>query len=616
MYRQIALIIIAFSSFFCFAQEDSTYYYFDQTTPVEAIQSKVNRTKDPFLKSYFSLVYFSKIRNTDSIGYYLKKVEGKKQFLPQLLPRFLYLKAYYHKISDNDSLAYKYHYNALEQAIKLKDTLTILNSLSGLSQSWDYVGDNHYRLDYLQKLEKAAAEYNNNRFRIIHDYLKGNYYLFRDENEAAIASYKRVMAYTFNQRDSSFLLNTYGNIGALYESNLENSDSAIFYYQKKLQLIETNPSFAQTENYLNVYNNLGRAYASKKDYANARMYLLKAANYNTTKNKVFNELMINENLAEVNAGLGNFEEGYNNLKKVIKLSDSLKEKEHQKSIANIIENFDNKTLKTNLRQKEIQQRNLWLGASALLFVVSLISYLIFKNTRRKQCIAEQQREIEIQKTEKILKEQELTTIDAMISGQEKERERLAGDLHDSVGATLAAAKLQFDHLAKNKEKIGQMDELFTKTGDLLAQAYTEVREMAHLKNSGVIAKNGLLPAVQKLAKNASGTNKLVVEVEDFGLDGRLENTMEITIFRIIQELVTNIIKHAKASEASISITQHKDALNIIVEDNGQGFDTKKIHTKDGMGLANIERRVEHLEGSMEVDSTKGKGTTIIIDIPL
>ena len=92
--------------------------------------------------------------------------------------------------------------------------------------------------------------------------------------------------------------------------------------------------------------------------------------------------------------------------------------------------------------------------------------------------------------------------------------------------------------------------------------------------------------------------------------------MEIIIFRIIQELTTNIVKHAQASEASISLTQHEDVLNIIVEDNGKGFKTGKLQHKEGMGLGSIERRVEHLEGSMEVDSTLGKGTSVIIDIPL
>ncbi|MCH9660215.1 MAG: sensor histidine kinase, partial [Bacteroidetes bacterium] len=197
-----------------------------------------------------------------------------------------------------------------------------------------------------------------------------------------------------------------------------------------------------------------------------------------------------------------------------------------------------------------------------------------------------------------------------------ERQRLASDLHDSVGATLAAAKLQFDHLSNNKEKINTMEELFVKTGDLLDQAYTEVRSMAHLKNSGVIAKKGLLPAVEKLAKNASTTDGLQIEVQDFGLTEKLEGSLEISIFRIIQELVTNIIKHAQASEANISITQHEDTIAIIIEDNGRGFNTRLQSINDGMGLSSIEKRIEHLEGSLEVDSTPGRGTNILIDIPL
>ena len=267
-------------------------------------------------------------------------------------------------------------------------------------------------------------------------------------------------------------------------------------------------------------------------------------------------------------------------------------------------------------KQRLRNQNIAIALGGGLLTVSLIGFLLFKNTKRKQRIAEQEREIEIQKTEKLLKEQELTTIDAMIEGQEKERQRLASDLHDSVGATLSAARLQFDHINKNKDKLVTLDELFEKTGSLLDDAYNEVRAMAHLKNSGVIAKNGLLPAVEKLAKNASGTNKLKVEVQDFGLEDRLENSLEITIFRIIQELVTNVIKHADASEATISITQHKDSLNIIVEDNGRGFDAQKFQQKEGMGLSGIERRIEHLEGTLEVDSSPGNGTSVLIDIPL
>jgi signal transduction histidine kinase len=120
-----------------------------------------------------------------------------------------------------------------------------------------------------------------------------------------------------------------------------------------------------------------------------------------------------------------------------------------------------------------------------------------------------------------------------------------------------------------------------------------------------------------MAKIINATNSLNVSVEDFGLADRMENSLELTIFRIIQELVANIIKHAEATKANIQFTQHEDKLNIIVEDNGKGFDMSVVNRNEsGMGIGSIEKRIEHLEGSFTVDSVLGKGTSILIDIPV
>ncbi|WP_299184581.1 sensor histidine kinase [uncultured Aquimarina sp.] len=277
-------------------------------------------------------------------------------------------------------------------------------------------------------------------------------------------------------------------------------------------------------------------------------------------------------------------------------------------------------LNTNLKSEaeRINNRNWLIGSSSALVIGLIIAILVYKNTKRKQRIAEQEREIEIQKTEKLLKEQELTAIDAMISGQEKERQRLANDLHDNLGSTLATVKLHFDHLKNNRNnpKVENIEELYSKTNNLLDEAYQKVRTIAHEKNSGVMAKQGLLPAVRNLAKKASNGNRLQIEVQDYGLNERLDNALEISIFRIIQELITNTIKHAGASEIGISLTNHDSLLNIIVEDNGKGFNAKVLPEKDGMGLKSIEKRIEHLEGTFEIDSTIGKGTNIIINIPI
>ena len=141
--------------------------------------------------------------------------------------------------------------------------------------------------------------------------------------------------------------------------------------------------------------------------------------------------------------------------------------------------------------------------------------------------------------------------------------------------------------------------------------------MAHNKNSGVMSNQGLLPAIKKMAKSISESNALQVTVEDFGLGERMENSLELSIFRMIQELVANAIKHADATKVNIQLTQHEDNLNIIVEDNGKGFNRSKLDNgNSGMGLTNIEKKVEHLEGNFTVDSMLGKGTSILIDIPV
>lgn len=204
----------------------------------------------------------------------------------------------------------------------------------------------------------------------------------------------------------------------------------------------------------------------------------------------------------------------------------------------------------------------------------------------------------------------------MVEGQEKERLRIARDLHDNLGDTLAAVKMHIGNLQLNLETSKNPKELLGKANELISEAYINVRSIAHERNSGVIAKQGLLPAIQKLASTISSSGGLHIEVHDFGLEKRLSNHLEITIFRIVQELVTNVIKHANASELQISLTQHEKELNIVVEDNGNGFVVGKLQEKEGMGLGSIERRVEYLEGTMHVDSTLEKGTNIIIDIPL
>jgi len=264
------------------------------------------------------------------------------------------------------------------------------------------------------------------------------------------------------------------------------------------------------------------------------------------------------------------------------------------------------------QQKTRTNRNWLIAATISLLLGAGIAVLLQKNTTKKRLLAEQEAQLRQQRLENVLKEQELMSIDAMIAGQEKERQKVAGELHDDLGSLMATIKLHFDN-AKTAKK----DPALKHAQKLLDEAYQKIRGMAHSKNSGVMSDQGLLPALTKMARTISGTKVLDVKVEAFGLGERMENSLELSIFRMVQELVANAIKHAEASKVTIQLTQHEDTLNIIVEDNGKGFSYSKNRKNNmGMGLVNIEKRVEHLEGNFTVDSVLGRGTSILIDMPV
>ncbi|WP_298550795.1 sensor histidine kinase [uncultured Algibacter sp.] len=375
------------------------------------------------------------------------------------------------------------------------------------------------------------------------------------------------------------------------------------------------PELSNPNIYFFTYLSLGNAYASKNKIELAQLNYSIADTIKTNGNQLYNKSLIKENLSLLHAQSKNYKLAYDNLIDFNALNDSLNKKDQRIAVANIKEQYDNEKLRADnleIESKRKQNKNLLIGALVFILFGGITGFLFQKNTRKKQKLAEQEKALETQKLATVLKEQELVSIDAMIEGQEKERQRIANDLHDDLGGLMATVKLHFNVL---KDK--QTPELFDKTTGLLDEAYNKIRSIAHAKNSGVIAKQGLLKAVQNMADKISVSNKITVDVIDHGLENRLENSLELTIFRIIQELITNVIKHADANEATIHLTNHDETLNIMIEDNGKGFNPSQITTKNkGMGISSIDKRVEHLNGTMTIESEHTKGTTIIIDIPI
>ncbi|WP_340203679.1 sensor histidine kinase [Ascidiimonas sp. W6] len=220
-----------------------------------------------------------------------------------------------------------------------------------------------------------------------------------------------------------------------------------------------------------------------------------------------------------------------------------------------------------------------------------------------------QKEINKGKLDRFLKDQEIELIRAAIDGQDKERKRIAQELHDNIGGNLAAIRLQLNNIVNPKNN--QLN--FIKKQ--LDETYEQVRNLSHDLIPKKFSKNKFSVVLEEYLQNIEEASNLNIS---FSIHPRekidqLDEVVQMELFRIIQELVTNTLKHAKAKFAELHLNLVQDKLNLLFEDNGVGFNAENL--KDGIGLDNIKCRLKKLNGVMVIDSKHERGTVINIEIP-
>ncbi len=267
---------------------------------------------------------------------------------------------------------------------------------------------------------------------------------------------------------------------------------------------------------------------------------------------------------------------------------------------------------------EKEQRTRWfLTVSAVLLVLMIFSLVLYYRQKMKNRELTMQRDAEInrRKLEELKKNQKLYALDAMITGQEVERRRIAQDLHDGLGVLLSSVQMQFSAVQEEIDKLQRLD-VYRRANEMLDEACSEVRKIAHNMMPGTLLKLGLIPALKDMCERIETSSTTQVEFHAFGLEKRLTEVMEITVYRLVQEALNNIVKHAAATEVLIQLSKNEEHLTVTIEDNGKGFDVVEAKKKEGMGLKNMESRVKYLNGELTIESQPGNGTTINIDIPV
>jgi len=254
-----------------------------------------------------------------------------------------------------------------------------------------------------------------------------------------------------------------------------------------------------------------------------------------------------------------------------------------------------------LKDKNIQL-GIILSLAALLTIAGIAMYRSVKNTRKLQAkalkIAQQQTRIK--------------QLDATIEGEERERKRLGRELHDGIGSMLSALTMNIAALKWQNRGIPGMNELDA-IEDMARNIAVEVRKSAHNLTPDYLLGNGLLHALQSLAAQIK-TNEFALTVSGYGNIEGLQPGLTLTVYRILQELINNILKHAHARAADLQIRRHGDRVMITLEDDGIGFNTGR--PAPGIGLKQIFSRIEAVNGHITVDSEPGHGTTVYMEFNL
>ncbi len=364
----------------------------------------------------------------------------------------------------------------------------------------------------------------------------------------------------------------------------------------------------------------------KKDYSKALKYLDKSLTI--LPYTPYNELrmMIYKELGDIYQKTGNNKDAYQFLLRYTLLNDSIHNKTKLESFTNLALKYGTKEKQTSIELLKIekeyeiaknaaQKRTLYILGIGL-FIVLLSIYFIIKfydqQISTTKIITEQKEEINQRQIRELEDNIKMSSMKSVIEGQEIERERIAKDLHDSLGGLLSTIKLQFDHVSSINKELHDMKE-YTTAHQLLDTAVEEVRTISRNLQPGALQNLGLVSAIKDLINRYEGENYPEIDFQYYEMPEKMDKMISLSIYRIIQELFYNTIKHANANEILIQLNTEVDELVIQYEDDGIGFDQNHLKRK-GMGLENIKSRVNYMHGTITIESEKDKGMAVMIRV--
>lgn len=472
-----------------------------------------------------------------------------------------------------------------------------------------------YLLRALDHIERSAMD---NAIRIetlveVSVYAAENYVYGHKLDSAKIYLDKASRILAPNPNSNLYL--TYYYAEGVYFDRNKQYGAAVTSFNKGIALGKNEPRAAYSVNRLKVA--LYKSLINKKDYtaALAIMHqLISSPLMIETDKRIYYK-----DLSETYAEAGNKSAGYDWAAKYIELSDSLYDAKFQNDIIEFEKKYNNAEnqkkitlLQAAKKEADLRSRNNKLlagllgGSSIFLLALAGLGWLYYRNSRK---LVAQKELSHQQELKDISQQQQLKLAAALLQGEERERKRLAGDLHDGLGGMLAGVKINLSRLSPVEAAISNDLPVII---NQLDRSVNELRRIARNMMPESLLHAGLETALKEICESFTSPS-LQVDFQAYNIETDLGQDMQVTIYRIVQELLTNAVRHADATTILVQCSQNENTFYITIEDNGKGFETGKPDAGKGIGLTNVKNRVNYLKGSLEIESSPGAGTTINIE---
>ena len=592
-------------------------------------------------------------KNFDSAFLYMNKAKdfANKKNITTCDPFINTAFAEYYYYNNDYKNASAYALKNLTIAEKKNDDKLRAKTYNNLAAVYNHFGNYRQAIDYALKCLALSEKTKDSASFPIRNLTASNTYYNLKQYEKTIFYSKKAIEYGEKFNNTYAVMMGLNNMGTAY-TDLHKIDSAIYFYTKQLGIAQKeedvvsttyalinlsfnyfkNNNLLQVEKYLSMLDKVDEDIPDKKIIA--EIYAAKALQYILRKEYQPAKAQLDSGIAiaikeDATDALGNL---YNTYSKLYFTQNKIKEAEDYafkhdslQSSLNLKElNLYTEDLETKyetqkkesqiqLQKSQLRHKNtlnyILAGSAIALLLISLLSYRNYKNRQKLQ-----QARIDELETEK-----QLTATEAVLKGEEQERTRLAKDLHDGLGGMLSGIKFSLSNMKGNLIMTPDNAQAFERSIDMLDSSIREMRRVAHNMMPEVLVKYGLDTALKEYCNEIDRSGVIHTSYHSMGLnETEIEQTTAVTIYRIVQELVNNTIKHAAAKNLLVQAQYAKaeKLLSVTVEDDGKGFDIATLKNANGIGWSNIQNRVDFLKGKIDVQSGEGKGTSVLIEISI